>query len=101
MPILLTLAACAGGPIALKTDPNAKEVEVAGVRYVVSPTGPDTYGAVHQDFYANNLFVSNASLMTRKAGFIAAVERATGCRVVDSVMDQSNTTLQARVNCSK
>lgn len=97
--IAATLAGCAGGPLAIKTAADAREVTVGGTVYVVSSTGQGTYGAAFGNHFANNVFVSPAEHMTRKAAFTAAIESVTKCKVTDSVLDPAGATLQAAVKC--
>lgn len=95
----LLCAGCAGGPIAIKSAPGARTVQVDGKSIVVSPGPGGTYGATFDDFLANNLYVSNLDQLVRKGQFTRAIELATGCRVVESVMDQGAATFNATVKC--
>lgn len=94
----IVLAGCAGGPIAIKTAPGAREVTVGGSVIVVSQTD-GLWGATYRDFVANNLYVSNADHLRRKAQFIQAIETVSKCKVVDSTMDQGAAALNAMVRC--
>lgn len=95
----LLLGGCAGSPAALKMDPKAREVAVDGVTYLAAPHGSG-WVVAHKDYLANNMIVVGTDPMARKQGFTRAVERASGCKVVDSVMDPGMMTLQAAVDCT-
>jgi hypothetical protein len=95
---LLVLAGCAGGPIAIKSAPGAREVTVGGAVIVVSQSD-GLWGATHRDYVANNLYVSAADNLRRKAQFIQAIEIASKCKVVESTMDQGAAALNAMVKC--
>jgi hypothetical protein len=92
------LGACAGGPIAIKAAPGAREVTIGGSVIVVSQSD-GLWGATHRDFLANNLYVSAADNLRRKAQFIQAIESVSKCKVVESTMDQGAAALNAMVRC--
>jgi hypothetical protein len=90
---------CAGSPMGIQSAPDAKQVTVGGVAYVVASTGPGTYSATHRDFIANNTIVAPSTYLTRKASFIAAIEAATGCKVTDTAGETGGAVLHASVKC--
>jgi hypothetical protein len=96
----MLLTACAGGPVAILSSPNARTVVVDGKEIVVSPLEqPGMYAATFGSFLANNLYVSPADKLVRKGQYARAIELATKCRIVDSVLDDAAATLQAAVKC--
>jgi hypothetical protein len=95
---LALLGGCAGSPIAVANDPARKDVEVAGAIYSVAPY-KNGFIAMHRDWAAHNILYIGDRRLQMKRDLSAAIEKATGCKIIDSVMDEAATSMHADVKC--
>jgi hypothetical protein len=95
----LILAACAGSPAWYLKHKEQVRYQIADYEVVTVPMGPDRFDA----FVGK---AKNFDLMEFKGVAIEAIEKRSGCKVVDSGFSPPHTIgigyiLQAKVECSK
>ena len=98
--IALTLAfvGCAGSPVGISNSPDAREMG-QGSESIFVRNDSGVWQATYRDYLAKFVFVDARGLLTRKMGLTAAIESASGCKVIDSTLDNMNITMHASVSC--
>jgi hypothetical protein len=95
--IIFLFVGCA--EISIKNSTDSKEVLVDGIPLLVLQRSASEYVVVHKDFVANNTVVISTEFPSRKFLFERAIEKASGCKVISSLLSPSVASLTAFVKC--